>query len=195
MRPRNRHSAEADGTKLAGPFARGYAMVPRSLLDHASKLRAGVSVYALLALYTDTFGSCFPTVETISVSLGLSKRTVISATGMLVSLGYVEVERHGRSNWYRLVGYPAKRRKVQPGNRSGGSNGATREPNRCNQETTKVQPGNPNNNQLPITNYQYPPNPPRGAAAENDPTGPRKRRTRETAEEKRHRILGRRSEG
>ena len=61
-------------------------------------------VYLMLKFYDGKEG-CFPTLETLSKNFGLDTKTIRTSINRLEKAGYVQIEQHGRKNYYQFTKY------------------------------------------------------------------------------------------
>ena len=61
-------------------------------------------VYLMLKFYDGKEG-CFPTLETLSKNFGLAPKTIRMSINRLEKAGYIQIEQHGRKNYYSFTKY------------------------------------------------------------------------------------------
>ena len=61
-------------------------------------------VYLMLKFYDGKEG-CFPTLETLSKKFGLDTKTIRTSINRLEKAGYIQIEQHGRKNYYQFTKY------------------------------------------------------------------------------------------
>ena len=61
-------------------------------------------VYLMLKFYDGKEG-CFPTLETLSKNFGLDTKTIRTSINRLEKAGYIQIEQHGRKNYYQFTKY------------------------------------------------------------------------------------------
>ena len=61
-------------------------------------------VYLMLKFYDGKEG-CFPTLETLSKNFGLNTKTIRTSINRLEKAGYIQIEQHGRKNYYQFTKY------------------------------------------------------------------------------------------
>ena len=61
-------------------------------------------VYLMLKFYDGKEG-CFPTLETLSKNFGLNIKTIRTSINRLEKAGYIQIEQHGRKNYYQFTKY------------------------------------------------------------------------------------------
>ena len=61
-------------------------------------------VYLMLKFYDGKDG-CFPTLETLSKNFGLDTKTIRTSINRLERAGYIQIEQHGRKNYYQFTKY------------------------------------------------------------------------------------------
>ena len=61
-------------------------------------------VYLMLKFYDGKEG-CFPTLETLSKNFGLNTKTIRISINRLEKAGYIQIEQHGRKNYYHFTKY------------------------------------------------------------------------------------------
>lgn len=61
-------------------------------------------VYLMLKFYDGKEG-CFPTLETLSKNFGLNIKTIRTSINRLEKAGYIQIEQHGRKNYYHFTKY------------------------------------------------------------------------------------------